>query len=939
MNNVKIPKDIIPTLIIGLGGTGFQVVKRLKSLFANRYGNKKLPIRYLIIDTDLKSFLDDSIDNNERCQLRFGDGVKNTLDWAYGNPSFNWLPKNPKLTPDFFTSTDQGAGLMRPIGRLYLCKNAKLVYDTLNTAKSDLVDLYKMLIDNKEIGMEESYLDNIGKQKVYLVGSLAGGTGCGTFLDISVMLSKIFNRDNTNVIGMFTLESCYDDKLSSDLDAQNRSKANCYAALKELEFYMSSITNEYDEKYTFNYLNVGEITLNKKLLDICYVIEKKNEDGGELNNVEDIYDLCSLQLFQEIGTKLGSQLRADYANFISKDKDPILNRERHFSSFASSSMEVPIESLKRYCVDKLAQDILDKLTKCNNEKKINIKNKVREIVKDINIELRTEEFLEDFTIDYEIRNSLKYSELKIKIDDMQEIKDIAYSKLQGWRENLDKKQEKIKGVINKHINESSVKIGLNRFKEVLEEIKRGFNDFDSISKENDEVILSAFEKVNKTTGFFRKKETTIEKNQKVIFEFNSYITTIYKNFINNLKEDTYYKVRKIVDNEIDNIDSIIGNLDVNSLSDRLNRISYQAKKRYGGNIISREMVSMGFYENYYNTKFVKNLGNKLSSMFNKISILEFLKERQEQIVRNGQDILINICEKEFDKLNSNVNIIEILKENAKLEGIEFNEYVRQQLEITAKLTKPFWSAQKNPELSWTECYYIGAVRDEGITNGFTEKPEESIDRWIRNQNGERAKQAKYVETTNPYSIDVIHIIMGACASYLPEIKSYKQFYLKLLASKTYPLHLNEKYIGFDELDYDTHNLLEFYSLALVYGAIIKIEDNYMLNLDKQSKYLYDFKYCLNKEELEDEEVASEKILDNKSDLKEKYRLGKSEKEVIDRLIIDSELNRTIKSFLREVENNFSKEFLEEHKNNYIENELIDRSLIALEKLRYKTSLK
>ena len=80
-----IPRDILPTLVIGLGGTGFQIVKRLKNIFAKKYDGENLPIRYLVIDTDLKSFLDDDIKNNEKCQLRFNEGIRSTLDWAYNN--------------------------------------------------------------------------------------------------------------------------------------------------------------------------------------------------------------------------------------------------------------------------------------------------------------------------------------------------------------------------------------------------------------------------------------------------------------------------------------------------------------------------------------------------------------------------------------------------------------------------------------------------------------------------------------------------------------------------------------------------------------------------------------------------------------------------------------------------------------------------------------
>jgi K+/H+ antiporter YhaU regulatory subunit KhtT len=926
MYNMEVPKDIMPTLVIGLGGTGFQVIKRLKKLFDKRYNTKKLPIRYLIIDTDLKSFLDDDIDNNEKCQLRFGEGVKTTLDWAYNNPYFNWLPKNPPITPDFFTSTDQGAGLMRPIGRLYLAKNAQLVYDTLNTAKNDLVDLHKVLTD-----VGEAYLENIDRHKVYVVGSLAGGTGCGTFLDVAVMLSKVFNRDNTNIIGLFTLESCYDDKLSSDLDAQNRSKANCYAALKELEFFMSSITNPDDEKYSFNYNNIGEIKLEKKIFDICYLLENKNEMGGVLTNIEDIYDLCSLQLFQEVGTRLGSQLRADYANFICKDKDPVLKRDRHFSTFSSSSMEVPVENLRRYCAYRLTSEILSKINNSNEED--NTIEAAKALAEDINEALEITDRLKDFRGSNRYSGK-KYSEFIGKKANLKKAENICDERYLQWKSDLEENKEQVSKLIKSFINEKAIEYGLNNLNKILMELKASLaSDYENYADYNGK---SAIDRANIENSMDNIKDKKVKSGKrdvdgKLISDFNKFIDQKFGELAYRIHKKKYDMAEEIIDDCRANINAVIGdiNASITQVNNRLNKINYQANKKYGGNIISREMITREFYEHYYNENFGKNLTEKVAAMFKEVSIIS--------VIREGKERLLAICEKEFDKIDSKINIMEILEQNAKNMDMSINDYVKEQLEITSKLSKPFWSAVKNPEVSWTECYYIGAIKDENITNGFTIKPQEPIDNWIRSQTGERSRQARYVETTNPYAIDVIHITMGACAAYLPDIKNYKQFYLRLLSSKAYPLHLDEAYVGLSDLDLDTEKLMEDYYLSLAYGVIINVDGDFVKNLryDEGYKYIYTSPYCI---EFEDSKELCEGFPENKATIDKKLILGTSQEEVLKRLADDKQLVKLIRDFIATIEKSFKKEQLKEHMIKFVSDEVNEKDFIAYEKIKYKTSV-
>ena len=960
MVNNEIPKDILPTLIVGLGGTGFQVIKRLKKLFERRYGNQNLPIRYLIIDTDLKSFLDDTLVNNEKCQLRFNEGIKSTLDWAYSNPNFDWLPQNPPITPDFFTSTDQGAGLMRPIGRLYLCKNSKLVYDTLNTAKNDLVDLYKILT---EVGAV--HLENIDRHKVYIVGSLAGGTGCGTFLDVAVMLSKIFNRDNTNLIGMFTLESCYDDKLSSDLDAQNRSKANCYAALKELEFYMSSIKNPDDERYRFKYSNLSDIKLEKKLLDICYLIENKNEAGGVLTNIEDIYDLCALQLYHEVGTKLGSQLRADYANFICKDKDPVLKRDRHFSTFSSSSMEIPVENLKNYSSYRLASDILDNISKNKIEEKL--EDNVYELIDNIENEIYKSTYLDEGEFEQIEKQDISLSSMKSKIYGADEkVKNVKLM----WENNFEDNKEKIERLLEEYTNKNTIIYGVDGIESVLRNVnmilKEKANGIIVSNKHTAESLCTSItdkhNEIDKTKSSKRRKAKLQEESKKNINDINVFLESKKKERDKFIETEFSNIIDNIINKIIEDIKVLNKNIHQykNKVSMSLQKINGQVDKIYGGNIISREMVSKEFYEKSYMDYYGDHLDATIIEMMTKDNLDDVFKMEKDKpedisilsLMKYDVKYLISLCQRkvEMDNKLDKLAIIDILRKNAETKKIDSKTYIKDEIEISAKLAKPFWSAIKNPEVSWTECYYIGAVKDDNITNGFTIRPHEEIDSWIRSQTGEKSRQARYVETTNPNSIDVIHITMGACAGYLPNIKHYKQFYLKLLSNQTYPLHLNEKYVGLDDLVIDMDELFKLYTLSQAYGAIVKVHGRYIDNLNEDNgQFIYKSPYNL---EIDETSNAEKELPKNISEIDEKLVLGIGQREVIERMMDDRKLERKLKAFVENIESRYSEEELKNHKIKYVqsykeiikdkknvnmEKDIQDIDFIAYEKLRYQNS--
>jgi hypothetical protein len=177
--------------------------------------------------------------------------------------------------------------------------------------------------------------------------------------------------------------------------------------------------------------------------------------------------------------------------------------------------------------------------------------------------------------------------------------------------------------------------------------------------------------------------------------------------------------------------------------------------------------------------------------------------------------------------------------------------------------------------------------------------------------------------------------MGACAAYLPDVNQYKHFYLKLLASKTYPLHLDEKYVGLDEIDKDLDDMMTYYSLAKAYGAILELQNNSYLNIreaDGRFTYIYRSDYCLENNLYRADAMY---VADNKSNISEDLKLGESYHETIKRINEDLKLSSMLMNFIGDANKKFRTEELEKHCLNHYIKDKVSKDFIAREKLTYR----
>ena len=262
----KVEKIDQPLLVIGLGGTGFDAVMRIKKEFKERFIPEQMAdrsyldrperTRFLVIDTDQgiaeKSMYGMKLDK----EAEFCD-ISGTLAdiLASGLPGHvaEWYDKS-------LTQADinkNGAGVYRQVARLLLFSNVGRVKSKFESILSDLLSV------NAQAGGTA-----VNGANIYMICGISGGTGSGTMLDVAYLLRHTIRSHailrgydrSIDINGMFVMPDVTISHLAQGNDVKrDMYSANSYAALKELDFWMNQpqhkqeLTQRYADNIQFSW--------------------------------------------------------------------------------------------------------------------------------------------------------------------------------------------------------------------------------------------------------------------------------------------------------------------------------------------------------------------------------------------------------------------------------------------------------------------------------------------------------------------------------------------------------------------------------------------------------------------------------------------------------------------------------------------------------------
>ena len=219
VNNLRFKR----TLFVGLGGAGAKTLRRLKQDIKDACGELPKQVKFLLVDTnatDLANYRD--FDNNEKICI----AVREPYQRYQHDISLATHEFIPKQNVHSLLALERGAGQIRSNGHFAVIESQysnKLSRVFRHTAEE---------LENIDIKGET--LERDPKIEVRVVFSLAGGTGSGTFLPISVIIRSAIKHCE---ISAYVYTATHFERFV-EKSAKYSVMQNAYASIAELDYMM-----------------------------------------------------------------------------------------------------------------------------------------------------------------------------------------------------------------------------------------------------------------------------------------------------------------------------------------------------------------------------------------------------------------------------------------------------------------------------------------------------------------------------------------------------------------------------------------------------------------------------------------------------------------------------------------------------------------------------
>lgn len=356
---------ITPTIFVGLGTTGTNILKNLRELMAEEYGHAGLPLfRYIAIETHGEVDVQNSnqMDDYERINLIRATipSVKPVdLRLTLGEPQYNphlasWLDRELlKIEAGGFMD---GASNIRMAGRLCLWYNWSEVRSAFANAIGAIMapatkrKTISILTERNKIAGHS--LDDTGAIKVYVLGSLCGGSCSGMLIDVGYFFRYLLRGYNDKSLnGIFTM---FDETHAANPDAMfNIRSANCYASLLELNYYHHQETT-----YGITFPDGSKIeNMREKPFDYTLFVSPSGKiPGNQFSTGAGDFDehglnlMVALNLFAESAADTGGKkdairtnytAHADFATLKPVRQGEIATMIRYMASFGLTAVWYP----------------------------------------------------------------------------------------------------------------------------------------------------------------------------------------------------------------------------------------------------------------------------------------------------------------------------------------------------------------------------------------------------------------------------------------------------------------------------------------------------------------------------------------------------------------------------------------------------------------------
>ena len=325
--------DLRPTLFIGAGGTGMEVMMRIRRHILSAVWNRHHPARvesigefpvarFLHVDLDSGAVIDEG--KSQRTDpwyelVRLGDEERlvESIDLQQYHESDdslarfplieNWMPLRPKKLRSLGIDPSKGAGQIRAVARLYL-------FDKYPKLRGRIKGALNYLASNAGQERKDNY-QRLGLQvdtskfRIVVIASNAGGTGAGTALDLGWIAKAIARQEvaDSQVDLVMFMPGGY-AKANKE-----RTEANAYATLMEMETAMRDMNAQ------VRWADPDSLTGRGAPFDDVYFVDTANLSNKATQDVRDVYQMVADSLFEDFAS-------ADFAN---RKRSVAVNQQQH----------------------------------------------------------------------------------------------------------------------------------------------------------------------------------------------------------------------------------------------------------------------------------------------------------------------------------------------------------------------------------------------------------------------------------------------------------------------------------------------------------------------------------------------------------------------------------------------------------------------------------
>ncbi len=393
------PKAYRPVFFVGLGGTGKEVLLRLRLRLYERFRTFDVPFcRFLWVDTDLRAtgargedlssaLASVAFDEHEKFGLLHGSVGKDLSD-VFTNPT-QWPHLHEWLYPEvqrYGSEIRDGAGGVRAVGRLTFFAKYVALREALERKLGELSRMETIGETQRffrEHGLPSVVTGGGFSPTVYLVTSLAGGTGCGTFLDTAFLLRdiKAHTGNQADIFAYALLPNVYNASPQGEI--AQRSYGNAYAALKELDHFTKRINPAHsqdakEQNPYSDFIVSWERNRERRVVgppfSATFLLEITNEANLPISQEHrgDLFSMLAETLFLDLlPGPFSDAKRSDYSNIVeglsSAAGANIQTGNVHFqqvfgrryASCGMSKIAVPLDTVRGACAAQLATEIFD----------------------------------------------------------------------------------------------------------------------------------------------------------------------------------------------------------------------------------------------------------------------------------------------------------------------------------------------------------------------------------------------------------------------------------------------------------------------------------------------------------------------------------------------------------------------------------------------------